>query len=237
MQFLAAAASLALAIIPLPAHATVVDSTPKDGDAVTEAPEALSVTMNEMILQVPGVETANVLYLQDSEGRYYGDGCTVIEGPTASIEAMFGEAGDYRLSYTVVSSDTHPVSGEINFTWEPPAEHEPSQPLAEMPVCGEPGIPAESEEAAEQDDADQSESPAEEATSTDAASEEDASPAATDDAQPPAEEQDGGVPAWVFIVISVAAAALIIGLIIGNAMRTRRMRAAYDEPEEGPAER
>ena len=234
MQSLAAASALLLAVLPLPMHASVVDSTPQEGETLTEAVEELSVSMNEDILQVPGVETANVLYLQDADGNYYGDGCTMIDGRTASIAAQFGEAGEYRLNYTVVSADTHPVSGTINFTWEPPADHEPAQAWAEMPVCGEEGVPVES---GATDDTAASET-SESAEQTDAAGESsDAVDNATDDAQTPAEEEDGGVPAWVFIVISVAAAALIIGVIIGNFVRARRMRAGYGEPENDEADK
>ena len=201
----------------------------QEGDTLTEAGEELSITMNEEILQVPGVETANILYLQDADGNYYGDGCTMIDGSTASLAVSFGEPGDYRFSYTVVSADTHPVSGEIHFTWSPEGDHEPSPALAELPVCGEEPVLAETngetaEATAIELTPEESQAAADESATTD--------DAVTGGAETPVEEDNGAVPGWVYIVISVAAAALIIGLIVGNALRVRRMRSGYGEPTD-----
>ncbi|WP_293696229.1 copper resistance protein CopC [uncultured Agrococcus sp.] len=223
MQLLAALSVVSSLVLPLPSHATIIDSTVEDGGTLTEAVETLSVTMNEEILQVPGVETANVMTLQDASGNYFGDGCTIVEGPTASMVAALGEAGDYVLGYTVVSADTHPVSGEIAFTWEPPADHEPSPALPQAPVCGEEpedsAVPEDNDDTAEDPEATENEV-AEEPTADDSAQEESA--------------EEGGIPPWVFILVSVAAVALIIGLIIGNWVRARRMRAGWQEehPDE-----
>lgn len=218
MQLLAAVSVVSSLVLPLPAHATIIDSTVEDGGTLTESVETLSVTMNEEILQVPGVETANVLTLQDASGNYFGDGCTTVDGASASMVAALGEAGDYVLGYTVVSADTHPVSGEIAFTWEPPAEHEPSPALPNAPVCGEESddsaTPEQTEDAVQEP----------EATDTDAVEE----PTSDDAAQEEAADE-GGVPPWVFILVSVAAVALIVGLIIGNWIRARRMRAGWQD--------
>ncbi|HIY66544.1 MAG TPA: copper resistance protein CopC [Candidatus Agrococcus pullicola] len=223
MQLLAAVSVISSLVLPLPAHATVIDSTVEDGGTLTESVETLSVTMDEEILQVPGVETANVLTLQDASGNYYGDGCTTVEGPSASMVAALGEAGEYVFAYTVVSADTHPVSGEIAFTWEPPADHEPSPALPDAPVCGE----EPQETAVPESNDDSAQEP--EATDTDVAEE-----TTTDDAAQEEGTEEGGVPPWVFILVSVAAVALIIGLIIGNWVRARRMWAGWQDkhPDE-----
>lgn len=231
MQLFAALSVLSLSIVPLPAHASVIDSTVEDGGTLSEAVDALSITMNEEILQVAGVETANVLTLQDSAGNYYGDGCTSIDGTSASMNAALGEQGDYVFSYTVVSADTHPVSGQINFTWEPPADFEPAPAFTQAPVCGEAlPEPVQTEETVDENQ--QTE------TNDDTAATDEVDETDTAETAPSEETADdgAGTPAWVFVLVSIAAVALIIGLIIGNWMRARRMRAYTGEDPEAADE-
>lgn len=220
MQLLAALSVVSVSILPLPAHAALIDSTVEDGGTLSEAVDSLSITMNEEILQVPGVETANVLTLRDDAGNYYGDGCVEISGSTASTDAALGEAGDYVLSYTVVSADTHPVSGDISFTWEPPQGYEASPALPEAPVCGEAPADPIAPEATEENGEDTNES----AETEDSVDTEETEAVSTEEST-----DEGGVPTWVFLVVSIAAVVLIVALIIGNWVRARRMRALTGE--------
>src|SRR5690606_38508275 len=72
----------------------------------------------------------------DAAGLFYGDGCLSVDGDTASMQAQLGEAGDYTLTFQVVSADGHPVSDTIDFTFDP-ADGEAGAPgVAEAPVCG-----------------------------------------------------------------------------------------------------
>lgn len=114
------AAILAVGVsVLLPAHASVTGTTPEDGATLTEQPGTISVTMNEEIIEVPGGEGTNALQLTDDAGLHYGDGCVTVDGDTISLDAELGDAGRYTLAYQVVSSDGHPVSGEVDFTFEP----------------------------------------------------------------------------------------------------------------------
>ena len=125
------------AILILPAHASVIGTTPAAGDVLTEQPGTFSVTMNEQILSVEGADSANAIQVTDASGLYYGDGCFTVDGDTISLDAELGEAGDYALTFQVVSSDGHPVSDTIDFSFEP-AEGEAGEPgAAEAPVCGQ----------------------------------------------------------------------------------------------------
>lgn len=224
---IAALALGSLVVIPLPTHAAVVDSTVDDGGTLRGAVEMLSVSMNEEILQVPGVETANSLTLQDAEGNYYGDGCTSISGRTASMDSALGEAGDYILSYTVISADNHPVSGQISFAWEPTEDYEPDPGFGEPPVCGE-ALPAPVEPDQRSED-DQQTQPTDGAVPT-----EDAIDSSDSEIGERVETVDGDASTrtWIFILISIAAAALIFALLVGLWTRKRRMHAvAEKEPE------
>jgi methionine-rich copper-binding protein CopC len=209
----AAIAALAAALL-VPAHAAVIGSTPADGDTLTEQPGTVSVVMNEEILAIEGADSANQLQLTDAQGRFYGDGCVVVDGDTISLEAELGEAGDYTLAFQVVSADGHPVDGTVSFAFEP-AEGEAGPAGAEAaPVCGA-AAPAASEPAATRTSEPEASVDAGEAT---------ADPTATDDASAsdaPAEDEGGEFP---FIAVGVLALLIVLAIIAYTVNRGSRRR-------------
>jgi len=122
---------------PAQAHNSLVSSTPSNGETLTELPEEFSVTTSDQLLDLVGDGTGFGLQIVDDAGRYYGDGCFTISGPTLSMPAAIGEPGDYTFIWQVVSADGHPVSDEFDFTWAPSGEVEPSEGASAPPVCGE----------------------------------------------------------------------------------------------------
>ncbi|MGY3128663.1 methionine-rich copper-binding protein CopC [Agrococcus sp. UYP33] len=139
---IAAMTAVAVALL-LPAHASVIGSTPEDGATITEQPGSLSVVLNEAIIDVPGAEGGNALEITDAAGLYYGDGCTTVDGDTISLDAELGAAGDYTLAYQVVSADGHAVSGEIAFAFEPVDAVGGPDGAAAAPVCDTAAAPVE----------------------------------------------------------------------------------------------
>lgn len=212
----AALAALAVALI-LPAHASVIGSTPGAGDTVTEQPGTFSVVMNEEILSVDGAAGSNAIQVTDAEGLFYGDGCLAVEGDTASLEAQLGEAGDYAMTFQVVSADGHPVSDTIDFTFDP-AEGEAGEPgVAEAPVCGEAAPEATADSAPATASAEQGTD-----ASTEASTEQ--SPDQSTAGDPDAAAQDGG--SFPFIAIGVIAVLALLALI---AYRGNRLRGQLKE--------
>ncbi|MCH1883425.1 copper resistance CopC family protein [Agrococcus sp. ARC_14] len=124
------------AVVLLPAHASLIGSTPADGDVLTEQPGTFSVVMNEEILSVDGADSANAMQITDAAGLFYGTGCLTVDGDSASLEAELGEAGDYSLTFQVVSADGHPVSDTIDFSFDPAAGEAGQPGVAAAPVCG-----------------------------------------------------------------------------------------------------
>lgn len=126
---------------PAQAHDKLVASTPVDGETLTALPDAFSVTTNETLLDVQsdgtGSQGAFGLQIRDADGRYYGDGCLRTVDATMSANAVIGESGEYTMIWQVVSSDGHPVNGEISFAWEASAGFEPNSGHEAAPVCGE----------------------------------------------------------------------------------------------------
>jgi methionine-rich copper-binding protein CopC len=134
-------AAVLLAVAPAWAHSYLVASTPAEGEALTELPDAFSVTANETLLDLQsegsGSQGAFGLQIRDAAGGYYGDGCVNVVDATMSAEPVIGDSGTYTMIWQVVSADGHPVSGEIPFTWEAPDGFEPASAHATAPVCGE----------------------------------------------------------------------------------------------------
>jgi methionine-rich copper-binding protein CopC len=134
-------AAMLLSAAPAWAHSYLVDSTPAEGETLTELPDAFSVTANETLLDLQsdgsGGQGAFGLVIRDADGGYYGDGCVSVVDATMSTDPVLGASGDYTMIWQVVSADGHPVSGEIPFTWEAPAGFEPATSHETAPVCGE----------------------------------------------------------------------------------------------------
>lgn len=128
------AASVLLISAPAAAHSQLVASTPSADETVTALPAQFSITMNEDLLDLSGDGTGFGLQVVDTAGRYWGDGCLTIDGPTLSMGSSLGDPGTYRLIYQVVSEDGHPVSAELSFTWAGEATGPGSDT---PPVCGQ----------------------------------------------------------------------------------------------------
>ncbi len=94
----------------LPAHAQFVGSTPEDGSTVETAAEVV-LRFNEDVN--PDFVKVAVTGPDGDEA----DGDPVVDGPevTQSLAADL-PAGSHAVTYRVVSSDGHPVSGTVEFT-------------------------------------------------------------------------------------------------------------------------
>lgn len=118
------------------AHNYDVATNPAAGSTLTELPETFSITTNDALLSLSADNPGFALQVQDAQGRYYGDGCVSVDGATMSAEAALGEAGQYTLTWQLVSGDGHTVSDRFDFVWQPPAGFVPSEGATAAPVCG-----------------------------------------------------------------------------------------------------
>lgn len=189
------------------AHDELISSDPADGETVDEAPEELVLTYSASIATV-GAQ----LQITDEDGNDVADGDPEVVG-TDLIQALTElGSGDYEVVWRVTSSDGHPISGTFGFTVAAAAEPEETEEATEDAATEE-----ATEDDATEDDA------TEEATedeATDEATEDDATEEATEDeATEDATENDatedttdsaqGGLPGWVWVVVGVAALALL----------------------------
>lgn len=122
---------------PALAHDAVVASTPAEGESLSVLPAEFSVTASQTIVAPEGAEANFGLRITDASGLFYQDGCVSIVDASMSTPAALGPAGDYTLIWQYVSSDGHPTSGTVPFTWAPPADFVPSAGTVDPRVCGD----------------------------------------------------------------------------------------------------
>jgi methionine-rich copper-binding protein CopC len=91
------------------AHAHLLQTTPADGSVLTQAPTAFALKFNE-------AATLTALTIQKgSQAAQKIDGLPNKPAAQFSIPAPRLDAGDYTLSFRVLSDDNHVVSGTVRF--------------------------------------------------------------------------------------------------------------------------
>ncbi len=115
---LAVCAWLALVLVgstPALAHATVVTSTPANGADLAVSPTQVSITFDESV----GLQLG-YLRVIDSTGRRVDTGTAFHPNGRSDVVAVTLPPGlptsAYVVSYRVVSADSHPVGGVVQFT-------------------------------------------------------------------------------------------------------------------------
>lgn len=134
---LGATLAIGSAASPALAHDPVTASTPTAGDVIAAVPELFSVITDQPLLDLNGVGAGFGLQVTDSAGLFYGDGCLSVDGPTLSMPATLGQAGQYTLTYQYVSSDGHTLSDRFTFRYEPQGATDAQVGLDAPPVCGQ----------------------------------------------------------------------------------------------------
>lgn len=103
------------------AHSGLISSDPSSSQILDQIPQTMSLTFNEDLIEIEG-ERVNSLQLIN-EGSTEKTALEVrIEGPVISGRLPAGTfpAGNYKISYRVVSADGHPISGEIAISTQSP---------------------------------------------------------------------------------------------------------------------
>lgn len=124
---------------PAFAHAALTATNPSSGTELTELSE-VSLTATEDLLDL-GDGTGSDFAVTDSDGHFYGDGCVIIDGSTASMPVQLGAAGEYTVAYRVVSADGHAIDGVWTFTYSPAPDAVGGEAHLELPVCGQSPTP------------------------------------------------------------------------------------------------
>ena len=115
---LSIALGLVLAVsLPASAHDEVVGQTPEQGSIVQagEREIAIEISGTPMILEDGSGNEISVT-LPDGSSLYQG--CLVIEGQRGFLPVDLDQSGEYKVSWRMVSSDGHPISGDFSFQVE-----------------------------------------------------------------------------------------------------------------------
>lgn len=96
---------------PALAHNVLVSSDPTNGAVLDTAPQQVSFTFDQPIQNFDPA-----LKVFGPNGNDFTTAAPTVQGNTISAPIAAGPAGDYRVAFRIVSSDGHPVTGEITFT-------------------------------------------------------------------------------------------------------------------------
>lgn len=95
---------------PAWAHASLVDSSPRQGDLLDTLPETVWFEFSDTVLKPAYV----VVTAPDGTASVSGE--PTVEGTVVRQALADGPDGSYTMAYRVVSEDGHPISGEITFS-------------------------------------------------------------------------------------------------------------------------
>lgn len=111
---LVALVALVVPASPAAAHAGLVGSDPADAATLAEAPQQVTLTFSEEVREPAYV------FVTGPDGRTHETGEVEVVGAvtTQAVEVPEQSAGDWSIAYRVVSSDGHPISGQLTFTVE-----------------------------------------------------------------------------------------------------------------------
>lgn len=147
---LLAAFSLVIAPAAASAHDRLTGSSPEADSTVDTLPAELTLTFSANLIDGPN---ATQIEVTAADGRAAHAGEPVVSGQTVTVPLIAeAPAGVYQVVWRVVSSDTHPISGEFSFEVRtstetvpvPSAEPTPELPPTQIPNPTE-GTPADGE--------------------------------------------------------------------------------------------
>lgn len=114
-RFLAMAAIATLALLgsagPALAHNVLVSSDPAAGAVLDTAPEKVTFTFDQPIENFDPA-----LKVFGPGGNDFTTAAPTVVGSSIWAPMAAGPAGEYRAVFRIVSSDGHPVTGEVTFT-------------------------------------------------------------------------------------------------------------------------
>ncbi|WP_169252862.1 copper resistance CopC family protein [Brevibacterium sp. 'Marine'] len=101
-----------LPVAPASAHEAVTGTNPENGQKLSTAPEAIEISFSDTPLSM-----GSKIQITDSSGTNWAKGDVEIDGDAAVQPIKSGApAGEYTVTWRVVSSDSHPIDGTFSFT-------------------------------------------------------------------------------------------------------------------------
>ena len=117
-QKIAAICAVIALISPLPAqaHASLASSIPAKNSTLKAMPKTIALTFDEKLIKIAGKNVSKFSVIGP-------DGKEIKLGPIALTNQIISAAvlepkpkpGTYKITYRVISGDSHPASGTIKF--------------------------------------------------------------------------------------------------------------------------
>lgn len=118
------------------AHNVVEDRIPVPESTITNSPVDISISTDDLFLDVGANQGGFAIVMRDDAGLYYGDGCVELSERQMTARVAVGEPGTYSVVYQFVSADGHSLSESYTVEFQPTADHTPSPGRPDTPVCG-----------------------------------------------------------------------------------------------------
>ena len=96
------------------AHTALVSSNPKSNAMLKTSPKQISITFNEDLIKISGKNFSKIS-LSNTIGQVKLGAITINKDTITAQLLKALPASKYKVTYRVVSSDGHPVSGSFNF--------------------------------------------------------------------------------------------------------------------------
>jgi methionine-rich copper-binding protein CopC len=123
---------------PAFAHNVLVGSEPKAGATLAVGPTEVRFDFNAPVRTGPNT----IIVLGPNGTHWERTENAAVDGNSVSTPvAPLGPAGVYTVSYSIISADGHPVSGDITFTLTQAGTGTPITPAATPTIGGGGGIP------------------------------------------------------------------------------------------------
>lgn len=135
----------ALALAPASAasaHDYLVSSDPAAGATVSTPIHSVTLTFNDVVLDLSGDGTSSIVQVTGPDGRHFETGCAKAVGRVVTTPVALGGPGSYEVAYQIVSADGHTVSERLDFSYRPPAGTPTATGAASRPACGPGETPA-----------------------------------------------------------------------------------------------
>ncbi|MEY3846040.1 MAG: hypothetical protein RJA66_307 [Actinomycetota bacterium] len=132
------------------AHAELVSSNPEANSVIGAAPEFVSLTFSDKLIQVEGETASNQIEVVNSANERVDNADYQVTGEVLTVSLKPALADDtYKVTYRVVSEDGHPIEGVLEFDVNAMARSGEATPMAisEAPEATLYGAPVEEQPA------------------------------------------------------------------------------------------
>ncbi|WP_026820912.1 copper resistance CopC family protein [Arthrobacter castelli] len=104
--------ALLLPVSAASAHDTLTGSSPKDGQQLETMPQNIELTFSQ-----PPIKMGSEVKVQDENGKDWATGkVEIVDNVVKQAISADAPAGEYTVTWRVVSSDSHPIEGQFTFT-------------------------------------------------------------------------------------------------------------------------